>query len=299
MENNPKRNLIGKAALMEKSGELAIPMERLLACYVMEQLAVKLAASERGERLLLKNPGVLGLHGLDQGSCHRLYYVYVRRPDEIFCKADFAVFLKSTIKWETETNINWSWRSRMEGDRLVVELLAVLDDMRMPVELIVDPVEEGTFRYPATDHKLRLVMENNKACHISVYPALELFFDDLGEALTKLELIGDMGVYERIYETLGELDFEGRKFQKYLGSFCSQRGIVMDEMRYAQMERYLTYPYMEKKWKAYLKKQRRTIPAWEDVYGKFWKFLMPPWRASLQGLIYLGSWISELGRYLD
>ena len=44
---------------MEKSAELAIPMERLLAGYVMEQLAVKLSESERGERLLLKNPGIL------------------------------------------------------------------------------------------------------------------------------------------------------------------------------------------------------------------------------------------------
>ena len=284
---------------MEKRGELAIPMERLLACYVMEQLAVKLAASERGERLLLKNPGVLGLHGLDQGSCHRLYYVYVRRPDEIFCKADFAVFLKSTIKWETETNINWSWRSRMEGDRLVVELLAVLDDMRMPVELIVDPVEEGSFDHPATDHPLRLVMENNKTCQIAVYPALELFYDDLGEVLSKLELIGDMGAYARIYEALGELDFEGRSFQKSLGSFCSRHGIVMDELRYAQMERYFNYPYMEKKWRSYAKKQGSTAISWQEVYGRFWKFLMPPWSASLQGMVYLGSWISDLGRYLD
>ena len=299
MGRNPKRNLIGKAALREKSAELSIPMERLLAVYVMEQLAVKLSESVRGARLLLKNPGVLGLSGLGRGGSHRLYYAYVKQAGEIFSKSDFAAFLKNTIKWETETNIAWSWRSHMEGSRLFVELLAVLDDMRMPVELIVDPVEEGAFGYPAGTSLVRLVMENNKTCQVAVYPVQELFFDDLKEALTKLELIGDMAVYARMYETLGVLDFEGRQFQKQLEEFCSEHGITMDEARYEHMERYRTYPYMEKKWKSYLKKQRKSAPAWEEVYGRFWSFLMPPWSASLQGMIYLGSWIPELGRYLD
>lgn len=274
-------------------------MEGLLAGYVMEQLVLKLSESERGERLLLKNPGVLGMSGVGRGGSRRLYYAYVKRSDEVFRKADFAVFLKNTIKWETETNIAWSWRSHMEGSRLIVELLAVLDDMRMPVELVIDPVNEGSFCYSAGEYTVRQVMENNKTCTIAVYPAQEMFFDDLEEVLTKLELIGDMAVYARIYEMLGVLDFEGRKFQRSLEKFCEEHQIIMDEVRYAQMERYQTYPYMAKKWKAYLKKQKKSEPTWEEVYGRFWSFLMPPWAASLQGLIYLGSWIPDLGRYLD
>ena len=69
---NPRRNLIGKAAFQEKSAELAIPMEHLLAGYVLEQLAVKLSESARGNRLLLKNPGVLGLAGLGRNGSRRL-----------------------------------------------------------------------------------------------------------------------------------------------------------------------------------------------------------------------------------
>ena len=179
MGRYPKRNLIGKAALEEKSAELGIPMERLLSGYVMEQLVIKLAASAWGKRLLLKNPGVLGLAGNGRGRSHRLYYVYVKQTGEAFGKSAFASFLKHTIKWETETNIAWSWRSHMEEERLFVELLAVLDDMRMPIELIVDPVEERFFRYPAGAYTLRLLMENNKTCKIMVYPARKMLFDDL------------------------------------------------------------------------------------------------------------------------
>lgn len=299
MWKSSRRNLIGKTALQEKSAELGIPMERLFLGYVMEQLAVKLSESERGTQLLLKNPDVLGLSGLGKGSSHRLYYMYVKQAHDCFSKSDFAVFLKKTIKWETQTNIVWSWRSSMEGSRLIVELLAVLDDMRMPVELIVDPVDGKSFGYAAEEYSLKLMMENNKTCTLVVYPARKLFFDDLEEALTKLELLGDMSVYERMYETLAILHFEGRQFQKSLEQFCEEHVIVMDEARYRQMERYRTYPFMKKKWKSYLAKQRKHTPTWEEVYGRFWSFLMPPWNASLQGMVYLGSWMPELRRYLD
>lgn len=299
MRRYPRRNLVGKAAIREKSAELEIPMERLLAGYVVEQLAVKLSESERGDRLLLKNTDIFGLSGNERGGSHRLYYAYIRQPGEVFGKADFAAFLKNTIKWETQTNIEWSWRSHMEGSRLIVELQAVLEDMRMPIELVIDPVDGESPDFSAGEYTLRFLMEANKTCKIAVYPATELLFEDLYEVFTKLELIGDMAVYERIYETLGILNFEGRQFQKELERYCAEKGVELDGQRFAQMEHYLIYPYMAKKWKSYLKKCRKTAPKWEDVYGRFWSFLMPLWSAGLQGMIYLGSWIGDLGRYLD
>lgn len=294
-----RRNLIGEAAIRERAKGLDIPMEWLFAGYVLEQLAVKLAKSERGRRLLLKNPGVLGLEAYGRGSSHRLIYCYLRQPGEIFDKAGFALFLKSTIKWEKETDIEWSWRSHMEGRRLYVEITASLDGMRMPIELVVDSMEEASLAHPAKEYGLRLVMENNKTETVLLYPAEELLFDDLAEVFAKLELVGDMAVYERIYDILNVTGFEGRQLQKQLVSFLSEREIKMDEVRYAQMEAYLTYPFMIKKWKAYLKRNRRTAPGWDEVYGRFWSFIQPLWSANLHGMVYLGSWIPDLCRYLD
>lgn len=68
-----RRNLIGIAAIREKSAELDLPMERLLAVYMMEQLVLCLSVSERGERLLLKNPGELSLNG--RSGSYQLRYV--------------------------------------------------------------------------------------------------------------------------------------------------------------------------------------------------------------------------------
>ena len=294
-----RRNLVGKAAIQEKSRGLGIPPEQMLASYVMEQLALRLAASSRGERLLLKNPDVLGLKRDGRGNSHRLEYCYLLNSQEIFKKADFAQFLKTTVKWEHETNIDWSWRSHMEGSRLCVELAAVLDEMRIPVGLIVSPQDASALTHSAKEYTLRLVMENNKTGTLLLYPAEEMLFDDLGEVLTKLELVGDMGAFERIYEILGICGFEGRQFQKKLVQFSVEREISLDEARFAQMDSYLAYPFLKKKWKGFLKKQRRNAPEWEEVYGRCWSFLKPLWAAKLEGLVYLGSWIPDLGRYLD
>ncbi len=294
-----RRNLIGRAAIEAKSKSLDIPMERLFAGYVLEQLALQLSASGRGNCLLLKNPDVLGLRKDGKGSSYRLEYAYLLKPQEMFKKADFAQFLKTTIKWERETNIEWSWRSRMEEGRLVVELSALLDEMRLPVGLAVTPLDKTVLTHPPREYTLRLVMENNKTGTLLLYPAQEMLFDDLGEVFAKLEFIGDMGAFARIYETLGVCGFEGRQFQKKLVQFCEEKGLAMDEARFAQLDSYLAYPYLIKKWKGYLKKRRKSGPTWEEVYGRFWNFLRPLWKAKLEGLVYLGSWIPDLGRYLD
>lgn len=292
-----RRNLIGIAAIRKKSGELELPMERLLAVYMLEQLAVCLSMSDRGARLLLRNPGAFSLNR--QSNIYQLQYVYVCEPGELFTKASFAAFLKTAVKWETQTNINWSWRSHMEGQRLSVELTGELEDVRIPLLLVIDPMERSALSHEAGTYAMRLIMETDKTQNIAVYPVEEQFFEDMGAAMKNLELISDMGIYERIYDALSLLSFEGRQLQKKLEQFCTEQGISMDETRYGQMERYLTYPYLRKKWQAYRKRQRKPLPDWETVYGRFWQFLMPVWQAKLQGMIYLGSWIPDLGRYLD
>ena len=294
-----RRNLIGIAAIREKSAELDLPMERLLAVYMMEQLVLCLSVSERGERLLLKNSGALSLNG--RSGSYQLRYVYVCADTERLTKADFAAFLKKSVKWETQTNINWSWRSHMENtsQRLEVELNGELEGVRIPLSLVVDGIHRTDLTHEAGSYAMRLIMETSKVQQVVVYPLEEQFLDDLGEALGSLELIRDMGVYERLYDALGLLGFEGRQFQKKLDQYCGERQISLDATRYAQMEHYLNYPYMNKKWQAYRKRCRRQLPDWETVYGRFWQFLQPLWSARLQDMIYLGSWIPELGRYLD
>jgi hypothetical protein len=281
--------------MQERSRELKLPLERIYACYVKEQLAMRLAGSAEGKRFLLKNPRVLSVY--ESAGSQRLNYCYALSDGETFTKADFSKDLKQILKWEQETNIEWSWRSLMKEDYLCVELLADLDGMKMPLELDVYPrvLTENL----ADEYGIRLMMENDNRATIYVYSGNEQLFEDLGEVFSKLELMGDMSVYERIYDILGSMSFEGRQVWQRLEEFCREKGIGLDEVRYEQMQRYRTYPYLQKKWKSYLKTQGRKVPSWEDVYGRIWDFLSPPWEASRSGLIYLGTWIPDIRRYLD
>jgi hypothetical protein len=169
--------------------------------------------------------------------------------------------------------------------------------MTMPLELWVYPQEMEERK--ADEYVIRLLMENNSRGTIYIYPRETQLFEDIADALGQLELVGDLSIYERIYDSLGILSYDGRQLWMHLQLYCEMRGVTLDEMRYRQMERYRTYPYMKKKWKTYLKTQGKKVPSWEDVYGRFWSFLSPPWQAAQSGMIYLGTWIPDLGRYLD
>lgn len=294
-----RNNLIGQAAIESKSRELDFPLEQLLAAYVMEQLALMLAESERGRQLLLKNPNVLGIRTGGQKRINRLYYSYVKKPKEIFDKSAFAVFLKNTIKWEKRTNIIWSWRSHTENDKLFVEITAELDDMKVPVELIVEPILESQLTHSEKEMTLRLIMEVNKTAILYLYPAEELLLDALGEIFEKLTLIGDISIYYKVYEILETISFEGRKYQMMLENYFKEHERQIDVIMYEQLENMVSDSFMQKKWKVYLKKNRKAEPSWEVVYGRFWSFIKPLWTASMKEMVYLGSWIPDLGRYLD
>jgi hypothetical protein len=287
---------IGQTVLQGRSRELGLPLERIFACYVKEQLALRLSAASGGKRFLLKNPRSLSLH--EPYDSRRLSYGYVMQEGEQFTRAAISQSFRQVLKCEQETSITWNWQSRMAGDHMCVELVAELDGMELPLELLVYPMSLEDAGLAATQ-EIRLLMENNGRTQIAVYPQEALFFEDMGELLTKLELMGDMAVYERIYEGLGILSFEGRQFWQKLEASCTQWNIKLDEMRYQQLERYRTYPYLIKKWKAYLRKNGRQLPTWDDVYGRIWEFLSPPWEAAKKDLIYLGTWIPDIGRYLD
>lgn len=297
-----RNNLIGRVAIEAKSKELDFPMEQLLAAYVLEQLALMLAESDRGKQLLLKNPNVFGIRTSTQKKIPRLYYSYVKKPNEIFDKSSFALFLKNTIKWEKRTNILWSWRSHVEGVKLFVEIIAELDEMKVPVELIIEPIDTDQkmkITHEPKEMTLRLVMEASKTAILYLYPAEELLMDTFGEIFGKLSLIGDISVYQRVYDILEAISFEGREYQMLLEGYFKQQGRKLDEVMYEQLEKMASDSYMQKKWKAYLKKNRKTEPSWEIVYSRFWSFIKPLWSASMNEMVYLGIWIPDLGRYLD
>lgn len=293
------RNLIGKAAIWEKGTALDISAEHLLAGYVLEQLACKLAVSEIGEKLLLKNTQALGLDAYRRGIQRRLEYCILVDENPSDLKSQISALLKNTITWEQETNIDWSFRTSGNEGKIAVAIMATLEDMTVPIELTIEALLASRLQHPAKEVIVRLVMENNKTQTLRAYPSEEYLMDDLTQFIERLELVSDMEVFDRLYEVLRTTGFEGRGVQKQLQSICDEKNLVIEQSRMDMMKLYPNSKYLKKRWKSYLRRENKQEIEWQLVMQTIITFLEPLWTACQTDMIYLGSWIPELLRFLD
>lgn len=293
------RNLIGKAAIWEKGTSLDISAEHLLAGYVLEQLACKLADSEIGEKLLLKNPQVLGLDAYRRGIQRRLEYCILVEEHPLDLKSEIRTLLKNTITWEQETNIDWTFRTSGDNRRIEAAITATLDEMTVPIELSMEAMPFSRLQHPAKEVILRLVMENNKTQMLRAYPSEEYLKEDLAQFIERLELVSDMDVFDRLYEVLRTTGFEGRRVQKQLQSICEEKNLVIEQSRMDMMKLYPDSNYLKKRWKSYLRREHKNEIEWKLVMQTIITFLEPLWNACQNDMVYLGSWIPELLRFLD
>ena len=119
------------------------------------------------------------------------------------------------------------------------------------------------------------------------------------EIIEKLELINDLSCYMDIYEIMKKEILSGRKVWELLYQGCKDRNIQVEEKRFDMLKSYQTSRYMEKKWKAYLRREKRQQPGWNEMTDLLFRFFSVLWEHMCQNIIYLGDWMPELGRCID
>lgn len=289
-------SLIRAESLKSKSKEMNLPLERLLSYYVMEQFSVLVSKSEMGDRFLCMNPAQITKASALRSGNETFYYCYVKKPGENFDRQAFSYMLKDAIKYEKETNIDWSWQTDIDGDRLVVHLTADLDEMSVPITVYVREVE-GPVSGEQT--KIRLIMETDKEEIIYAYPTENQLILSLCPILANLELIADMSSFDYVYEISQTSAFEGRTLQEGLEKALSQMDIAIDSQRLEILKTYETSSRLNKRWKAYLKKNKREYPVWDKVLRRIVRILEPIWECAIEKEIFMGDWMPEIGKYLD
>ena len=75
--------------------------------------------------------------------------------------------------------------------------------------------------------------------------------------------------------------------------------IPLEKERFDMFEGYQSSSYMKKKWKSYLKKEKKKTPSFEEVMKVMIAYYRPIWDSLAEGNYYLGDWMPELMRYLD
>ena len=114
-----------------------------------------------------------------------------------------------------------------------------------------------------------------------------------------MELINDMGSYYILYELLSKEMNSSRKVTEQIESLAKEQKIPLKKERFDMFEGYQSSSYMKKKWKSYLKKEKKKTPSFEEVMKVIVAYYRPIWDSLAEGNYYLGDWMPELMRYLD
>jgi len=116
--------------------------------------------------------------------------------------------------------------------------------------------------------------------------------------MDKLELIGDMGSYYRVYQILRSQPLSGRYVLEELTVLTDNAPKVKTERRLEQIAGYRDYAYMRKRWEKYLRNHGQQSVPWAEVLELILEFLRPIWHSLCSNEIFFDDWMPELGRFL-
>lgn len=291
--------LLNEAAVKVKSEELHIPFSNLLPAAIVEYMLSCLSESEYKNKLWLKNSSSLGLESYKRKPVFALYFYYDSGRDGVLPKErmeEMIHFLTQSYR-EKEMELTSSLTVAEEGKSYQADLVVTMGMMEVPVVLRVELLEDAHMQ--PYEGELRLFMQNNLVIHFLQYPSEQVLAECFVTVLEKMELINDLSVYHDIYAIAKKESIDGRRVQQQIVDIGKKRDLVFREERFGKILGYKDYTYMKKKWKTYLKREKKTSPQWEEVIDVMKRFFAPLWQAVTEDSIFLGDWMPELMRYLD
>ena len=129
-------------------------------------------------------------------------------------------------------------------------------------------------------------------------PVEQRLIEDFLYILEKMELNNELFCYLDVYEILGQNGFDARKIQEQLMLYLQERHLNYEKKRLQTVTDYRNYTYMKRKWKSFLKREKRREPSWEEIVDRIDHFFSPIWVAAFEDRLYIGDWMPELNRYL-
>ena len=130
----------------------------------------------------------------------------------------------------------------------------------------------------------------------------------LSDDYVKVTYKGNTAVLPRVIKR-GELKKLNRDFESIImgpnrkrlflkaAHACEKQAAARAEYRLSRNPD--AFSYMKKKWKSYLKKEKKKTPSFEEVMKVMIAYYRPIWDSLAEGNYYLGDWMPELMRYLD
>lgn len=283
------------SAVKAKSEELKIPYENLLSAFVIEEAVTAFCGSDEAENFRLKNNSILSLEYYRRKTPTRLEYVVL--SEEELTVRNVIHRMSKIFQNEKKAELWWKYRVEKEDEGICVYLSAKIEELQIPVQLVLEQEKEEPSE-PSRE-ELHPFLEEERSVEYLHYPMEGILAEHFIRIMRDMELINDMGSYYILYELLSKEMNSSRKVTEQIESLAKEQRIPLKKERFEMFEGYQNSSYMKKKWKSYLKKEKKKTPSFEEVMKVMIAYYRPIWDSLAEGNYYLGDWMPELMRYLD
>lgn len=283
------------SAVKAKSEELKIPYENLLSAFVIEEAVMAFCGSDEAENFRLKNNNILSLEYYRRKAPTRLEYMIL--SEEELTVRNVIHRMSRIFQNEKKAELWWKYRVEKEDEGICVYLSAKIEELQIPVQLVLEQEKEEPS--DPSHEELHPFLEEERSVEYLHYPMEGILAEHFIRIMRDMELINDIGSYYILYELLSKEMNSSRKVTEQIESLAKEQKIPLKKERFEMFEGYQSSSYMKKKWKSYLKKEKKKIPSFEEVMKVMIAYYRPIWDSLAEGNYYLGDWMPELMRYLD
>lgn len=283
------------SAVKAKSEELKIPYENLLSAFVIEEAVMAFCGSDEAENFRLKNNNILSLEYYRRKAPTRLEYMVL--SEEELTVRNVIHRMSKIFQNEKKAELWWKYRVEKEDEGICVYLSAKIEELQIPVQLVLEQEKEEPS--DPSHEELHPFLEEDRSVEYLHYPMEGILAEHFIRIMRDMELINDMGSYYILYELLSKEMNSSRKVTEQIESLAKEQKIPLKKERFDMFEGYQSSSYMKKKWKSYLKKEKKKTPSFEEVMKVMIAYYRPIWDSLAEGNYYLGDWMPELMRYLD
>lgn len=283
------------SAVKAKSEELKIPYENLLSAFVIEEAVMAFCGSDEAENFRLKNNNILSLEYYRRKAPTRLEYMVL--SEEELTVRNVIYRMSKIFQNEKKAELWWKYRVEKEDEGICVYLSAKIEELQIPVQLVLEQEKEEPSE--PSHEELHPFLEEDRSVEYLHYPMEGILAEHFIRIMRDMELINDMGSYYILYELLSKEMNSSRKVTEQIESLAKEQKIPLKKERFDMFEGYQSSSYMKKKWKSYLKKEKKKTPSFEEVMKVMIAYYRPIWDSLAEGNYYLGDWMPELMRYLD
>lgn len=274
----------------EKSQKENIALADILYGYAIEDIMQRISKSSVREYLWLTNENALGEEAYRRKAKIRLEFLYVEKEKR------FELLEKELFSDKKDSDIRWHCCVNIKEKGAEFSLIGNFKEMQVPVSLWMDTSQKSIKK--AKEKKRSLFTDEKKNITYFSYAKESILAEEIFEIMKKLELISDMGCYDRANEILKNYSISGRYVLEDLKEMGEKAPKVLTMKRLQQVSDYKKYGYMKKKWQQYAKNRREQYDDWEIVIGRMEKFLAPIWTALCEDEIFFDDWMPELERFL-